>query len=282
MPKKFQDPLRVTDRQGNDTSVLKNMLCDGNAFLVCGGPSTKQVDFMQLKERGIFSLGVNNVAAFVPVSAFVCSDPPSKFWDGIFKDPKVMKFLPTPKLRGRRSRIRERKADGEFISTKKSTAAMPNVWGFERRSWLMPDDTWFLSSGAAWGNHSNGVKRTGEEKSVCTMLLGLRLLQYLGAKRVFLLGVDFWMDPKRDKHDNYSFGEERDEGACNSNNNIYRVVNDWLIRLRPVFEKYGFETYNTYEHSRLRAFDYCPFEDALELCRAVPAESPDLAGWYKK
>jgi hypothetical protein len=157
------------------------------------------------------------------------------------------------------------------------------VWGFERRSWLSPDDTWFLDPGAAWGNHNRGVDKVGEQKTVCTMLLGLRILQYLGAKRIFLLGVDFYMDPDKDLHGNYSFGEERKQDAVNSNNNQFRVVNDWLVKLRPVFEKFGFETYNCNQNSHMRAFDYCPFDVALEDCRGLVPEEPwDLVGWYSK
>lgn len=281
MPRKFRDPLEVTDRNRNKTDALRNMLNGGGAFLVCGGPSIKQVAYQKLAERGIFSLGVNNVCGYVPVSAFVCSDPPSKFWDGIYKDPKIMKFLPKPKLRRNRNKLR-RKVNGEFREIKLTTSNTPNTWGFERRSWLVPDETWFLNRGAAWGNHQAGVEKTGEEKTVCTMLLGLRLLQYLGARRIFLLGCDFHMDPGRDAKGNYSFGEKRDGGACRSNNNIYRVVGVWLAKLRPVFEKYGFECYNCFDRSHLRAFDYVPFEDALEICRRVPSEKPDLTGWYEK
>jgi hypothetical protein len=257
------------------------MLSDGAAFLVCGGPSIKQLNFHRLAERGIFSLGVNNVAAYVPVSAFVCSDPPTKFWDGIFKDPKIMKFLPKPKLSRNRAKLRE-KVNGEFRQLKMRTNECPNTWGFERRGWMLCDDTWFLDRGAAWGNLNRGVTQVGAEKTVNTMLLGLRILQYLGAKRIFLLGADFYMDEKAGPTDNYSFGELRDAGACRSNNNQFRVVNGWLTQLRPVFEKFGFETYNCNQHSHLRAFDYCPFEDAVQLCKTVPTDTPDLADWYKK
>ena len=281
--KRWRDPLGIVGPNNKHTDVLRNMLRGGSAFLVCGGPSLLNVDYMKLRERGVFSLGVNNVAGKVPVSAFVCSDPPAKFHHGIFYDPKVMKFLPTPKLRGRRGTLRIKQPNGEFKQAKKKTIDCPNVWGFERRSWLAPDCTWFTGTSAAWGNHDAGVKKTGQPKTVCTMLLGLRILQYLGARNIFLLGVDFYMDPRRDLDKNYAFNQHREDGACSSNNNIYRVVNQWLLDLKPIFEQFGFNTYNTYQESRLTAFPYVPFSDALEVCRSgVPEEPFDLQGWYEK
>lgn len=284
LPDKWIDPLRITDRNRKEVISWRNMLNGGSAFLVCGGPSLKKVDYKRLRERGIFSLGVNNVAGFAPVSAFVCSDPPEKFHHGIFCDPKIIKFLPIPKVnKGNRGKMRYKTNKGTFRWLEKRTAECPNVWGFERRSWLMPDESWFLEPSAAWGNHNRGVELTGQPKTVCTTLLGLRVLQYLGARKIFLLGVDFHMDPLAKLTENYSFGEHRDKGAIDSNNNLFEQVNKWLVQLRPVFEKFGFLTFNCNERSHLRAFDYVPFEAALDIVRGdVPPEPFDLSGFYSK
>jgi hypothetical protein len=286
---RFLDPLRVTDRQLNQTYALRNLLYGRSAFLVCGGPSLKTCDYNRLAERGIFSMGINNVAGYVPVSAFTCSDPPSKFHWGIWADPNMMKFVPTPKIgheRCDRGKLRKKLKDGSFEwfdPEVLATDSSPNVWGYERRGWLMTDETWFTDSGAAWGNLNRGVKRFEQDKTVCTMLLGLRLLQYLGAKKIFLLGVDFHMALNAGRHDNYAFGEERDQGAVQSNNAQFAVTNKWLCDLRPVFERFGFHTYNCNQQSHLRAFDYVPFEAALEECRGfVPKEPFDLTWWYCK
>ncbi len=282
-PHEFHDPLRITDREGNRVDSLRNMLRGGAAFLVCGGPSIQNIKYRELSKRGVFSLGVNNVCGYVPVSAFVCSDPPEKFHNGIFLDPKIIKFLPTPKLTHKnRGRLRQKK-DGKFYYLKKRTADCPNVWGFERRSWLKPDFSWFTETSAAWGNHNAGVEKTGEPKTVNTMFLGLRVLQYLGAKHIFLLGADFYMNPALGKTDNYVFKEERDQGACSSNNNQYVNANNWFKQLRPVFEEFGYYTYNCNQFSRLEAFDYVPFDSALQCVQGpVPDEPFDLNGWYAK
>ena len=147
----------------------------------------------------------------------------------------------------------------------------------------MPDDTFFTDPQASWGNQNVGVRRVGEENTACTMLLGLRLLHYLGAKRVFLLGVDFRMQRGIGNNGNYAFGQQRNEDAIQSNNEQYRIVGDWMTRIRPTFEKFGFQVFNCNPLSGLRAFDYVPFSDALEICRGVvPDDIFDLSAWYEK
>jgi hypothetical protein len=237
-------------------------------------------------------MAVNNVAGhsrFRP-NAFICADPPSKFHDGILRDSSIMKFVPTPKLHKRRGRVRT-KINGEFKDWEKdgkykqSILDCPNVWGFERRSWLEPDTSFFTDPGAAWGNLNVGVERTGQPKTVCTLLLGLRLLYYLGARRIFLVGVDFHMDSTKDILDNYSFGEERDENACRSNNAQYQIVNKWLCDLQTngVFKQFGLEIYNCNENSKLRAFSYVPFDTAIDNIReGIPKEPYDCRNWYSK
>lgn len=277
---KWLDPLRITDSRREPTHALRNLLKGGSAFLVLGGPSANTEPTEKLTERGVWSLAVNNVAAHIRVNAFLCSDPPSKFHDGIWRDPSVMKFIPTVKLKGKRARLRK-KIGGEFLSAEITTASSPNTWGFGRRSWLSLDQSWFLTPEAAWGNHKSGAERTGQPKVVQTMLLGLRVLQYLGARKIFLLGCDFRMPVTGPI---YSFAEKKNEGGVSNCNDVYKVLNKWLHALRPVFERFGFYTYNTNQHSRLTAFEYVPFEHAVDLCKGenFPEVPLDTDMWYDK
>jgi len=279
---KWVDPLPVTTRYRQPTTHLRNILAGGGAFLIGGGPSANQLPLEDLNRKGVFSLGVNNVAAhprFRP-QAFVCSDPPKKFSHCIWFDPQIMKFVPKPKLSGIRSKLRRKLKDGSFEYLKERVYDCPNVWGFQRSSWLTPDNSFFTEPGAMWGNHNAGVKRTGEEKTVCTLLLGLRILYYLGARRIYLVGVDFWMRPDH----GYSFNQGRDEGACESNNRQFGVVNDWMVRMvaNGVFEQFGLEVCNCYANSGLRAFPYLPFDQAIIDCKGICDDSPDLSDWYSK
>lgn len=279
LAKDFQDPLVVLDRQRTETTVLRNLLAGGAAFLLCGGPSTASQPLELLARRGLWALAVNNMGGHSRVrpQAFVCSDPPRKFSHSIWLDPGIMKFVPTPKLKSRRGQLRK-KVDSEFSVMDRSACDCPNVWGFKRNSWLLPDESFFLADGACWGNHQAGVEITGQPKTVCTTLLGIRLLYYLGARRIFLVGVDFRMTPTA----GYSFGQGRDAGAAASNNHLFYVVNNWLCEMQQkgTFQKFGVELYNTFERSGLRAFPYVPFEEAIEIAQGEVETMPDLAGWY--
>lgn len=276
---KWLDPLKVTTSDKRETHVLRNLLKGGTAFLVCGGPSAEPY-LHQLNRRGVFVLAVNNAAGHVVrPQAFVCSDPPKKFSHSIWLDPAVMKFVPIPKLSSSRSKLRK-KVDGEFSDLDRRATDCPNVWGFQRNSWLTPDDDFFLSDGACWGNLDSGRRRTGELKTVNTLFLGLRLLRYLGARGIILVGVDFRMSPTS----GYSFAQARDEGACQSNNDQFRVANSWLCRMAEagVFDRFGLRILNTYQRSGLRAFPFIPFDRALEMAVGFVEETPDLEGWYEK
>ena len=276
---RWKDPLIITDRALQRTAILRDLLAGGDAFLLCGGPSANDLPLELLSRRGMWSMAVNNMAGHPKVrpQAFVCSDPPKKFSHSIWLDPGVMKFVPTPKLKRRRGSLRWKK-DGELEPLGKSACDCPNAWGFQRHSWLYPDDRFFLSDGACWGNHQAGVEVTQQPKTVCTMFLGMRILHYLGARTIYLVGVDFRMSPER----GYSFGQGRDKGASASNNHLFEVVNDWLCQMQEggVFQRFGLSIYNCYERSGLRAFSHVPFEDAVQHARGAIEESPDLSGWY--
>lgn len=286
----FLDHLTILDRTRTRTHALRNLLAGKSTFLVGGGPSAKVLPLEQLHQRGVWSLGINNMAGFAKTNAFICADPPSKFHHGIWLDPRVMKFVPIPKLSGRRTNLRKKKPEGDFEELKIDgkrigVTECPNVWGFSRRSWLQTDDTFFTDHGAAWGNHNEGVKRTGLEKTVMTMLLAIRVLYYLGSRRIYLVGVDFQMDPTIGLHDNYAFGQKRNESAINSNNSQYLVVNDWLSTMQTngTFSRFGLEVFNCYQRSGLRAFEFVPFDLAIqEVLREFPKEPFDLDGWYEK
>jgi hypothetical protein len=279
------DSLAVFDRERQPTHALRDMLAGRPAFLIGGGPSANSFDMSQLQRRGLWSMAVNNVAGHFRVNSFVCSDPPSKFHDLIWRDPSVMKFVPLPKLTNRgRGQIRT-KIDGVVQPLLKSngqpmtTADCPNVWGFARRSWWAYDDTFFSEDHATWGNGNDGVLRTKNEKVFCTLLLAMRLLYYLGSRRIFLVGVDFMMTDT-----GYSFGQGRTSKAVSNNNAQYRVVNDGLCTMAKagVFKRAGFDIFNCNQNSGLRAFPYVPFDDAVKVSLKDFPTDHSLDGWYEK
>lgn len=273
--------MKFFDSDFNEAPMSRLLQNTPAAFLVCGGPSINQLPLGYLNHRGVFSMAANNVAGhegFKP-SSFVCSDPPEKFHDGIWRDPTIMKFVPHPKLRRGRSVLRKKTSDG-FEKLQISAPNCPNVWGFERRAWMVPDSSFFEGE-AAWGNLQAGVDRTGEPKTVCTMLLGIRLLYELGCRCIYLLGVDFDMTPGS----GYSFPQNRDEEAIRSNNSQFSVVNKWLCRMQKqdVFKNAGLEVFNCNPESMLKAFPFKPFALAARHCLSEFPDTPfDLRGWYEK
>jgi hypothetical protein len=279
------DNLVIYDSAGRATDAIKNLWRGCAGFIVGGGPSLKTLPYHKLADRGVCSLGINNVAAFVPVKAFVFNDPPEKFHTNIWRDPGILKLCPKPKLVcQKRAKTREKLPDGSFRYCEKRTPDYPNVWGYERRDDLTPPD-FFTDRAASIGNAARGVAKTGREKIICTMFAALRLVHYMGLRRVYLLGADWYMEPTRaaSKQGNYAFNEDRDAGAVEACNALFHVGNKYFCELKPIFDRAGFHVFNCCERSRLRAFPYVSFEDALEDCRNGIEDKPaDLKSWYCK
>jgi len=285
--KTWKDPLEVIDRRRNRTDAVRDILAGGSVFMACSGPSANDLPLEELNARGVWTFGVNNMAGHgrFRANAFVCSDPPVKFCHSIWLDPRIMKWVPTPKMSGSRAKLKKKVGPGKFEAIPQTVTDCPNVWGFRRNPWLTPDDQFFLANGAAWGNQNAGVKRTGQPKTVNTMFLAMRILRYLGAGRVFMIGVDFRMGEDYGYAFDQTIQHKRPKDGKKApewDNRQYAVTNDWLCKMQQdgVFKRFGIEFYNCFEHSSLRAFDYVPFEQALEECKGIVEETPDLSDWY--
>lgn len=255
-----------------DISGLWESKIDNNGssgFLVCGGPSINELPFEKLNERGIVSLGVNNISAHVPVSAWCFSDPHEKFHHSLFLDPSIITFAPSPKLK---RKIRIKKDNGEFENTKIQIRDCPNTFGFHRKTNLFPDK--FLETNYAhWGY---GGKMPDSEKPytcLCTMLIGIRLMCYLGCQRIYMLGVDFL----RSQDKQYAF----DQKAAVKNGR-YSHENDMLKRIKPYLESKNIKIFNCNPKSNCDAFDYVSFHDAFENCKNRVPDKIDLSEWYDK
>lgn len=111
------------------------------------------------------------------------------------------------------------------------------------------------------------------------MYVALRLLFYLGVRRLYLLGCDFRM---KKGSQNYAFEQDRSDGSVNGNNSSYRVLNVRLKHLVPYFTKEGYEIFNCTPDSGLTAFPYVPYEDAIvDACARMP-EKINTAGMYDR
>jgi len=285
----WQDPLEVIDRRRRQTDALRNLLAGRSVFLACSGPSANLLPLEQLNRRGVWTMAVNNMAGhsrFRP-QAFVCSDPPLKFSHSIWLDPQIMKFVPTPKMNGGRSALKRKMGPGIFVPLEQFVSDCPNVWGFRRESWLTPDDQFFTSPGACWGNQNSGVQRTGQPKTVNTTLLAMRLLRYLGASRVFMIGCDFRMAADYGYAFSQAIKHKQSKNAAKPtrwDNDQYAVTDSWLCEMQQkgVFRRFGIEFFNCFRESSLRAFPFVPFERAVAECKGLVEDEPDLSEWYDR
>ena len=283
------DCLEIIDRRRKRVDSLRDLLAGQSVFLACSGPSANLLPLEKLNKRGVWTMAVNNMAGhskFRP-QAFVCSDPPLKFSHSIWLDPQIMKFIPTPKMNGSRAKLKRKIGPAKFERLETTASDCPNIWGFRRESWLTPDDQFFLATGACWGNQNAGVKRTGQPKTVNTMFLAMRLLRYLGAKRVFMIGCDFRMSAEYGYAFPQSIAHKRSRDKSKPvgwDNGQYAVANGWLCEMQQkgVFKRFGIEFFNCFQESSLRAFPFVPFEQALVECQGLVEDEPDLSEWYEK
>lgn len=237
-------------------------------FLVCGGPSLNKIPFQKLKERGIVSLAVNNVAGYAPVSAWCFSDPQNKFHHAIYLDPKCLTFAPIPKLR---KHLNVKMPNGTFRVGDMRVMDCPASFGFNRRT-VFNAKTFLTTPYAHWGHGGKDSERPFTLLE--TMLLGLRLMHYLGCPRVYMLGVDHHMTQEAQ----YSFNQTKPP-----RDGRYKKANEMLKELRPVFEAVGFQVFNCNPESHCDAFDKVSFDQAFQDCQgAVPQEPWDLSKWYDK
>ena len=276
--KKDRKECHWCHRTGYIPVNLNGLWAPSAAFLVCGGPSINKLPYHKLADRGVASLGINNVAGHIPVSAWCFGDPADKFHHGIHLDPKCLTFAPLGKLG---HPINVKMPDGRFRKFSDPLRDCPGTLGFSRDSYFKPE-TFFTTTFAHWGV---GEKNTKEDQAkvppeetkytcLCTMLLGIRLLHYLGCPRVYLLGVDFEMTDQAQ----YSFNQSK-----NPRNGRYEFENDMLNALGPTLAAEGMSLMNCNPESKCNAFPFVPFDKAFLDCKGgVPHGDFDLAGWYDK
>jgi hypothetical protein len=83
----------------------------------------------------------------------------------------------------------------------------------------------------------------------------------LGIRRLFLLGCDFRMDADHAYH----FEQRRGTSAIAGNRFTYKRLQERFTQLRAVFEAADFNVYNCNPRSKLTAFDFVSFDDAVSL-----------------
>lgn len=218
-----------------------------SAFLCLGGPSFRDIDKDKLRTPGFVTMGVNNIVSeFIP-DLWVTGDAPFRFMESIFKNPRIMKFIP--------HHYAEKSiydTERERNHSKLVAGDCPNMCFFKRTDKFVPKH-FLTQSYCAWMNSNN------EEGKKSTLYLALKILFLLGIRDVYLLGCDFAMD----KEDPYAFDMKANDKYIKKNNKLYEVMCEDLKMLKPHFQQYGFNVWNCNPESNLKVFDFINFNDAI-------------------
>jgi hypothetical protein len=111
------------------------------------------------------------------------------------------------------------------------------------------------------------------------MYVALRLLFFLGIRRVYLVGCDFRMEVGKQ---NYAFSQERTAASVKGNNSTYAVLNARLGQLLPHFEREGFDVRNCTPGSGLTVFPHLSFEAAVAQAAADIPQTINTGGMYDR
>ena len=247
----------------------------GTAFLIGGGPSVLSSDLQPLRSR--WTLTLNNGPATFRPNANCTVDDPSRFSLSMWLDPTIMKFSPMAHFEKRLWDNRRLKVEGEWVQKWEPSALRvcdcPNVVGY-RRNEKFHAPRWLYEETINWGNHA----KYGGGRSV--LLAAMRIFFLLGFRRVYLLGVDFEMTPEK----RYHFAEDRHAGAIRGNMSTYEKLQQWFTELQPYFLKEGFIVKNCNPASKLPAFPFMPYEEALEEASAHLGDyrNERTVGMYRK
>lgn len=271
----LQPPPMLFNRDGLNL-FLGDIYKGSSAFLILGGPSfgeliVGETEFRGkkipnkelLKHPGFVTLSTNNSPRTFRTDMNVSVDNPQNFIKSIWLDPKMMKFVPF-------DHAEKRIFDNEsWKEMDRVVGECPNVHFFRRNEHFVPEQ--FLKEGTFnWGEHSDAKDALGNKGGRSVMLVALKILYYLGIRKVFLLGCDF----KMDDNNKYHFAQDRSKNSQKGNNATYEILKSRFQGLLPHFEEAGFNVFNCNMDSGLDVFPKMPFEEAIEF---ATNEMPDIA-----
>jgi len=256
---------------------LKNHYKNSSIFFLGAGPSLLDLDLASLKQRGIITFGVNNLAAklFRP-NLWTCVDTPLSFHESIFRDPAITKFIAG--IHTGSQFTTENRGRSELV-----VKQCPNVIHYDMNDLFEPD-IFFEQDTVCWGNAENVTDCLGLKSGRSVMLPTIKIMAYLGFKRIYLLGCDFNMqyDPeKKGTGKTYAFRQYKNQKACDDNNKGYIRLAKRLAALLPGLEFQNIKVYNCNELSNLKVFSYKSFDDCKkEALKNFPAKIT-TQGLYK-
>ncbi len=247
---------------------IEGMYKGASCFIILSGPSTNQLNLSLLDRPNIVTFGVNNSPTIIRPKLWTCVDDPEKFMISIFRDPLITKFIPVKK---QKKRI--------FDNTKWAMSDMivkdcPNVIYYHRNEKFDPL-TYLTEPTINWGSH----KKHGGRRSV--FLAAIKICYLLGFKRIFLLGCDFHM---KVNSQNYSWAQDRTKNSVKGNNTSYTAMEERFNLLRPLFDKNDFHVYNCNKNSKLTAFPYMSYRNAIDITTNsfIDVSTERVKGMYER
>lgn len=236
----------LKDSRGRYAPSWHNLYRGGTAFLLGGGPSLTTMDLTPLRQPGILTAAMNNIATLFRPNLWFCVDVPSRFHEVILRDPGIAKFI---KDKQAAERVWTWDAEeSQHSKTKLEVRECPNVW-FYQHAKNLDAEQFLIQPYPTWG----------PKGTQSVMLVALRMLFWMGIRRIYLLGCDFKMKSARP----YAFDEGVKDSHLHHNNSKYKVLDGFFKQLLPYCELYGLQVFNCTPGSKLTAFPRVPYEAAV-------------------
>lgn len=213
------------------------------AFLVGRGWSATPERRRFLAQQRVPVMAINDYPddPYAKPRYWCTGDPPHYFTERIWSDPEVMKFV------GLHNRDGERPRDGAY-APKHLVKDAPNTFFFHQATNETDTEHWLFHPFIAWGSsigcEGGPTQLYAKGAARSSMLIGLKLLWFLGYRHVFLLGCD--CTPHHHPAPEYW-------------NTIFHL----LGQLAPSFKRWGFQVTQTNPDSHLRCFDIQPFDEVF-------------------
>lgn len=276
-------PLRTFFSKNLEPLEMNDAYLGAACFITLTGPSIKEHDLSLLKQRGLFTIGVNNSPALVKPDFWTYVDRSYRFHDAIWRDPTITKCIPVQHLEkwqlkrwdeGEGKPVPWAKPNGDAVKPRDC----PGVISHRRNAYFC-DRNWLSEPSLNWGNSEKSHKANGWPHKLDTMFLAINSAYALGFRRVFLLGCDFTMRPTEP----YGIDEGKEAGAVTACNLGYHKMDLMFQALqKSLFTTAGFHVYNCAEVSGLTAFPFCPYDEALDAAtEGMPSDPLKTRGWYQ-
>ncbi len=239
----FQD--LIVDGHGHPAKWLCNAHANPKdnkaAFLMGRGWSATLEKREEIADAGLPVMAINDWPKDGPKPWYWCAgDPPGFYSERVWTDSDVMKFVGLHNAKA----IRPRESAYAPACMAKDA---PNTFFFHQATDEMDVDHWLFHPFIVWGSTigcEGGPKQLyahGAARS--SMLIGLKILWFLGYRRIYLLGCD--CTPHHHPASEYW-------------NTIFHLMG----QLAPGFRRWGLQVYQTNPDAYLRTFPFAHYRRA--------------------